>query len=441
MTCDVAEDTGKPEETSIKAKTTEQEQRGKRKVAQERMGKPRHKQAAAYNPHHYPQHTDYHRDQGFYPSQGGGRYKGHRYASHDNWEWRTDQQWTNGTDTYRDGEYRYYYYYRGNKNSRKTGSAVDYKSDISRESGKKRGYEQSSREDKSNSRASGRQKETGVDHVEKQPEHKTDEKAATVHSDVVQKIENTEPISDKDKDTVVSSTGKYRLKKSGYKSVPNTRKYEETTKAVSSTAIHPTTAHSHKKKQQDSKVKVSSSTHKEERTEKNEVVDNENNKADKDKGKGADGKDSTVNVPGKYHLKKSTFKSTTRTTNVEEDNQIDTKTISGNTSHGQKRRDYKAKNFRPVKHYGGVASSIQSDVLSQQLFSGQYECMVCCERVRVKDPVWSCSTCYHIFHLKCIKKWAKIPTNLENGTVCVFVFFCTVCTREHIVIYHCLDVV
>lgn len=67
------------------------------------------------------------------------------------------------------------------------------------------------------------------------------------------------------------------------------------------------------------------------------------------------------------------------------------------------------------RHYGGVAASLQSDVLSQQLTTGQYECMVCCDRVRVKDPVWSCSTCYHVFHLKCIKKWAKIPTDLEEG--------------------------
>lgn len=94
---------------------------------------------------------------------------------------------------------------------------------------------------------------------------------------------------------------------------------------------------------------------------------------------------------------------------------VSDKTTNQTTStHTHKKWNYfKVKG--PVRHYGGVAASLQSDVLSQQLFTGQYECMVCCDRVRVKDPVWSCSTCYHIFHLKCIKKWAKIPTNTEEG--------------------------
>ena len=81
-----------------------------------------------------------------------------------------------------------------------------------------------------------------------------------------------------------------------------------------------------------------------------------------------------------------------------------------------KKRVYHNKAMKGAgRHYGGVAASLQSDVLSQQLTTGQYECMVCCDRVRVKDHVWSCLTCYHVFHLKCIKKWAKIPTNLEEG--------------------------
>ena len=92
------------------------------------------------------------------------------------------------------------------------------------------------------------------------------------------------------------------------------------------------------------------------------------------------------------------------------------KTANQTTStHLHKKRVYHNKAMKAGRHYGGVAASLQSDVLSQQLTTGQYECMVCCDRVRVKDPVWSCSTCYHVFHLKCIKKWAKIPTNLEEG--------------------------
>ena len=53
--------------------------------------------------------------------------------------------------------------------------------------------------------------------------------------------------------------------------------------------------------------------------------------------------------------------------------------------------------------------TVQSDELAQQLTAGTYECMVCCERVGPRDHVWSCSGCYHVFHLRCIKKWARSP--------------------------------
>ena len=37
--------------------------------------------------------------------------------------------------------------------------------------------------------------------------------------------------------------------------------------------------------------------------------------------------------------------------------------------------------------------------------------MVCCGEVGKAADVWSCSECNHIFHLKCIKKWASSPTS------------------------------
>ncbi|XP_043921518.1 transcriptional repressor NF-X1 [Protopterus annectens] len=49
--------------------------------------------------------------------------------------------------------------------------------------------------------------------------------------------------------------------------------------------------------------------------------------------------------------------------------------------------------------------------LIEQLTSEKYECMVCCEIVRMMAPVWSCQNCYHVFHLNCIKKWARSPAS------------------------------
>lgn len=52
-------------------------------------------------------------------------------------------------------------------------------------------------------------------------------------------------------------------------------------------------------------------------------------------------------------------------------------------------------------------SASQRERLAEQLTRGLLECLVCCDRVRQHDPVWSCTNCYHVLHLKCIKKWAK----------------------------------
>lgn len=48
-----------------------------------------------------------------------------------------------------------------------------------------------------------------------------------------------------------------------------------------------------------------------------------------------------------------------------------------------------------------------------KLSKGTVECMICYDMVRRTAPVWSCSSCYSIFHLNCIKKWARAPTSVD----------------------------
>ena len=47
--------------------------------------------------------------------------------------------------------------------------------------------------------------------------------------------------------------------------------------------------------------------------------------------------------------------------------------------------------------------------LIEQLRSATYECMVCCDNIRCEAAVWSCGNCYNVFHLRCVKKWARSP--------------------------------
>lgn len=65
------------------------------------------------------------------------------------------------------------------------------------------------------------------------------------------------------------------------------------------------------------------------------------------------------------------------------------------------------------KNWGKVPESkeTQTGCLIEQLSGEKYECMVCCDVIRVMAPVWSCQSCYHVFHLNCIKKWARSPAS------------------------------
>ncbi|WAQ94025.1 STC-like protein [Mya arenaria] len=38
------------------------------------------------------------------------------------------------------------------------------------------------------------------------------------------------------------------------------------------------------------------------------------------------------------------------------------------------------------------------------------------QRKPAKNAVWSCANCYHVFHLRCIKKWARSPNSIVTGS-------------------------
>lgn len=58
----------------------------------------------------------------------------------------------------------------------------------------------------------------------------------------------------------------------------------------------------------------------------------------------------------------------------------------------------------------------QTGCLIEQLSEEKYECMVCCDVIRVMAPVWSCQNCFHVFHLNCVKKWARSPASQADDS-------------------------
>ncbi|CAJ2641818.1 unnamed protein product [Trifolium pratense] len=67
------------------------------------------------------------------------------------------------------------------------------------------------------------------------------------------------------------------------------------------------------------------------------------------------------------------------------------------------------------REYGSRDSSLPQLVqeIQEKLTRGTVECMICYDMVRRSAPIWSCSSCYSIFHLNCIKKWARAPTSVD----------------------------
>ncbi|XP_078656238.1 transcriptional repressor NF-X1-like isoform X1 [Branchiostoma floridae x Branchiostoma belcheri] len=57
----------------------------------------------------------------------------------------------------------------------------------------------------------------------------------------------------------------------------------------------------------------------------------------------------------------------------------------------------------------------QTASLIEQLQTNTYECMVCCDVIKREAPLWSCKNCFHMFHLRCIKKWAHSPAATLEG--------------------------
>lgn len=88
------------------------------------------------------------------------------------------------------------------------------------------------------------------------------------------------------------------------------------------------------------------------------------------------------------------------------------------------RQRYPFKGYRNRQIHGDSnvdpSHSEQAGMLTEQLQNESYECMVCCDKIWSTAAVWSCDNCYHVFHLKCARKWARSPMAVIEGIlICI----------------------
>ncbi|EFC40408.1 predicted protein [Naegleria gruberi] len=60
------------------------------------------------------------------------------------------------------------------------------------------------------------------------------------------------------------------------------------------------------------------------------------------------------------------------------------------------------------------------DKIMYQLTKQTYDCMVCSDNILRQHHTWSCTDCYRVFHLQCIKRWVseKVETEDRNHWKC-----------------------
>jgi hypothetical protein len=64
----------------------------------------------------------------------------------------------------------------------------------------------------------------------------------------------------------------------------------------------------------------------------------------------------------------------------------------------------------PPQNYESISAKQEID---EKLNKEKFECMICYEIVGRSAPIWSCGNCYAIFHLHCVRKWARAPSSVD----------------------------
>ncbi|KAI8872691.1 hypothetical protein GQ42DRAFT_119021 [Ramicandelaber brevisporus] len=71
------------------------------------------------------------------------------------------------------------------------------------------------------------------------------------------------------------------------------------------------------------------------------------------------------------------------------------------------RADRNAEYLAHVKHLELPDDADLATTISHGLTTATYECMVCCDVIKPFQATWGCDSCWAVFHLRCVQKWAR----------------------------------
>ena len=93
-----------------------------------------------------------------------------------------------------------------------------------------------------------------------------------------------------------------------------------------------------------------------------------------------------------------------------------------NKKHNVNNKSNSKKRQNQVKKQNKVVENeTRTEILIEQITQNTYECMVCCFVIKNDTAIWTCSVCNNIFHLFCIKKWARSPIAIVDGNYFLFI--------------------
>lgn len=103
--------------------------------------------------------------------------------------------------------------------------------------------------------------------------------------------------------------------------------------------------------------------------------------------------------------------------------------IGGKTP--QKKSGPSSRKAEDERNGGTWQDETQRGLLIDELYASEYECIVCCNAIKKEAAVWSCSNCYHIYHLYCIKKWAHSPSAVVADAAAAGAWRCPTCQNAY----------